>query len=246
MRRISIIIGVGAVLVGAGYVGFPRLFAKIEALKAPAPLALKDLDFGEDVRDEGEPREEVHTTVRAMPKAKTENDISLLSFPDVEGRKVEVYFDPKRQEEWYQSMPKNRVLTFTMWQTKSVMRRYKSGHEDVWWYSEVETISDGPEVFYDARICPLHKTCMERGEIEIHYGLPMAEFMEAMTKDFPGGPGFELGGCCVTPAKKAFGYRCPDCVAAYQKWSAAQKTRQEARKNATKVPVSPPTSEENN
>ena len=232
--RIIIIIGSGAVLLGAAYFGLPSLLVKIEALTTPAPLPVRDLDLGDTVRDERRPLAEVHTTVRAKPTIRAGQDLSYLVFPAVEGRTVEVDFDPKREPQWYQSMPKDRVLTFTMWQTKTVMRRYKSGYEDVWWYSELESVSDGAEVYYDARICPLHKTQMERGEIEIRYGLPMADFMEAMEKEFYGGPGFELGGCCVTPEKKAFGYRCAECIAAYQKWSAARKSRRDALKE-TKI-----------
>ena len=126
-------------------------------------------------------------------------------------------------------MPKDRELEFTLWLTKEVTRHYENGKEDFFWYPEVETIKDGSNVLYDAGICPLHKTKMERGEIEIHYGLPMGDFMEAMDNEFYGGPGFTLGGCCVGPGKKTVGYRCLDCIVAYKKWRAGFEARITAR-----------------
>ena len=145
-------------------------------------------------------------------------------------------------------MPKDRELEFTLWLTKEVTRHYESGKEDFFWYPEIETIKDGSNVLYDARICPLHKTKMERGEIEISYGLPVPEFIEAMDKDFYGGPGFTLGGCCVGSEKNTVGYRCPDCISAYKKWStefearivAREKSRIKRRSKCSKRPRKKP------
>lgn len=126
---------------------------------------------------------------------------------------------------WLAIIPRNKELTFTVWQTKVVMSHYNDGEKEFYWDNRLETIQDGETVIYDARICPLHHVSMERVEVPVHYGLPSAAFMEA-SKDFSGGPGFIMGGCVVNDdAKTEMDYRCPICAALYAKWVAQERQR---------------------
>jgi hypothetical protein len=177
------------------------------------------------------PPEEVHITVRGLPTFRHEDVLSYLVLPTVDGRQVEVPFTPEHEPKWMKVMPRERVLDFTLWQDKRVLARYESGREDCYWQSSVETIKDGAQTLYDARICSRHSVQMQRALVRISYGLPMPGFLEAMKKDFPGGPGFVLGGCCVESEAQAWGYRCSECVAAYNHWE-AQEALAERSKNS--------------
>jgi len=227
MKRISIIVLVGMALLASSYVGFPIIFKRVDAENRTTV----GMSIGKSVDGPipGKPIEVIYKTVRLRPEIRTENSDVRVIFPPIEGEPIDLFCSPKYEPLWFKNMPKDRELEFTLWLTKEVTRHYENGKEDFFWYPEIETIKDGSNVIYDARICPLHETKMERGEIEIQYGLPMQEFMEAMHKEFYGGPGFTLGGCCVGPEKKMVGYRCPDCIAAYNKWSAGFEARIAAR-----------------
>jgi len=237
MKRKSILVVVGVALLASGYVGFPVLFKRIDAYVEHRAMLRK---LGDMPKFEkciwgplpGKPKEEVYRTVRVKPEIKIINDDGRVVFPPIDGEPVDLFYSPKYEPLWFTNMPKDRELEFTFWLTKEVTRHYESGKEDFFWYPEIETIKDGSNVLYDARICPLHKTTMERGEIEISYGLPVVDFNEAMDKEFYGGPGFTLGGCCVGPEKKTVGYRCADCIAAYKKWCVEFEARIAARKRS--------------
>jgi len=180
----------------------------------------------------GKPIEEHHAVVTAVPAIQSKGDYSLLLLPAVKGRSIQVIcgadFSP-----WYASLPKGKKLTFTLWQTKEVSWHTPEGKEDFTWSSEIETIRDGDALLYDAAICPLHHTRMARTDIEISYGLPMREFLDAM-EQFHGGPGFRLGGCVVSDIspRSERGYKCAECVAAYGRWEKKWEAEVAERKKA--------------
>ena len=95
---------------------------------------------------------------------------------------------------------------------------YMEGSGNFFWCPEIATIEDQGKIIYDGSVCPVHHTQMQRGELEIHYGLPTQELLSAMRADFSGGPGFILGGCLRGSEKATFGFRCEACIAAYKKW----------------------------
>jgi len=171
----------------------------------------------------GAPHLEYRATVRALPDFHEEKTYSLLRLPAIEGRSIEIVCDPSFSP-WLTGLPRERELTFTVWQTKRVSWHTDDGKEEFSWESEIETIKDGPTLIYDAAICPLHKVRMKRCEIDISHGLPMKEFIDAY-KGFSGGPGFELAGCVSMAGEPTtkFGYKCERCVAAYECWSADWK-----------------------
>lgn len=172
----------------------------------------------------GTPLKELHVKVTGRPDIQTKNGYSQLVLPAVKGRPVEVICDPTYSP-WFASLSRNKELTFTLWQSKQVMSHTDEGEESFFWLSEIETIKDGPTLLYDAAICPLHEIRMRRCEIDISYGLPTKDFMDAY-HGFSGGPGFVMGGCVVTDGSPTttFGYKCDRCVAAYQRWSADWNT----------------------
>lgn len=178
----------------------------------------------------GRPLEEHRVTVRAKPKIQKEDRYSLLRLPAVKGRPIEVLC-VESYSPWFATLPKDKPLTFTVWQTKRVDWHTSDGQEKYSWQSEIELIKDGDAVIHDATVCPLHQVRMERADVEIAYGLPSPDLFEAMEK-FSGGPGFTLGGCVVMSdsPKTERGYICPGCVAAYQQWSKAREAEWEARR----------------
>lgn len=166
----------------------------------------------------GKPVEEHRVTVRARPEIQAKDGYSLLLLPAVKGRSIEVICDESFSP-WFKALPKDRPLLFSVWQTKRVNWHTADGREEVSWESQIETIKDGDAVIHDAAVCPLHKTRMNRTDIEISYGLPVREFLEAY-EEFAGGPGFTLGGCVISDdsPRTARGYKCDECVAAYERW----------------------------
>ena len=103
-----------------------------------------------------------------------------------------------------------------MWLTKWGSER----RPDVFfWQPEIATVDDQGMVLYDASICPLHHKPMSRGEVKLHYGTPKPELLDAIDTEFPGGPGFVLGGCVLGSKSVEFGFRCDACIAAYEKWT---------------------------
>jgi hypothetical protein len=180
----------------------------------------------------GKPIEEHRAVVTAVPEIQSKGDYSLLLLPAIKGRPIEVIcgveFSP-----WYATLPRGKKVTFTVWQTKEVSRHTRAGKEDFTWSSEIETIRDGDTVLYDAALCPLHHTRMVRADIEISYGLPMREFLDAM-EQFHGGPGFTLGGCVVSDIspRSERGYQCAECVTAYERWEKKWEEQVAERKKA--------------
>lgn len=180
----------------------------------------------------GKPREERLVTIHANPiierrgiSISDKEGYELLVLRPAQGEVIEVIcglsFSP-----WYSSLPRDKELTFTVWQTKNVGWHTDDGREErISWDNSIETIRDGALLLYDARICPLHHVDMKRVEVPISYGLPSREFMDAY-KDFSGGPGFVEGGC-VSDGKEhtVMDYRCPECVAAYDKWAAQMRAK---------------------
>lgn len=179
----------------------------------------------------GQSLEEHLVTVRAKPEIQSRDGYSLLLLPAVIGRSIEVPCDEVFSP-WLKTLPKDKPLTFTVWQTKRVDWHSSDGQEEYSWRSEIEAIRDGNVVIYDATICSLHQVRMERRDIEISYGLPSREFAEA-SKEFSGGPGFTLGGCVVSShsPKTERGYACAECVAAYHRWEQKMEAEWEARKS---------------
>jgi len=180
----------------------------------------------------GKPREERLVTIQAKPtierrgiSSSDKEGFEMLVLQPVQGDTVEVVCGPTFSP-WYSTLPLDRGLTFTVWQTKDVSWHTDDGKEEgVSWDNQLETIQDGAKVLYDARVCPLHKLKMERVEVPISYGLPSKEYMEA-SEVFYGGPGFVEGGC-VSDGKEhtVMSYRCPECVVAYEKWVATIRAR---------------------
>lgn len=210
---------------GVALLGFTCLLAGCEE----ESLELADKRMGPIP---GKPIEEYRAVVTAVPEIQDKGDHSLLLLPEVKGRPIEVIcgadFSP-----WYTSLPKGKKLTFTLWQTKDVSWHTRDGKEDFTWSSEIETIREGDAVLYDAAICPLHHTRMVRADIEISYGYPMREFRDAL-QEFHGGPGFRLGGCVVldNSPRSERGYKCADCVAAYERWEKKWEAEVAERKKA--------------
>jgi hypothetical protein len=119
----------------------------------------------------GRPLEEHRVTVRAKPEIQVKDGYSLLVLPAVEGRLIEVIcgesFSP-----WLGSLPKDKALTFTLWQTKRVEWHTSDGQEEYSWQSEIELIKDGDVVVHNATVCPLHQVRMQR---KSYYGFPSAQ-----------------------------------------------------------------------
>ncbi len=178
----------------------------------------------------GRSLEEYRVTVRAKPEIEAKDGYSLLRLPAVKGRPIEVLCG-ESYSPWFATLPKDKALTFTVWQTKRVDWHTSEGQEEYSWQSEIELIKDGDTVIHDAAVCPLHRVRMERRDVEIAYGLPSPDLFEAMEK-FSGGPGFTLGGCVVMSGspKTERGYVCPDCVATYQEWSKVREAEWEERR----------------
>ena len=180
----------------------------------------------------GKPREERLVTIRAKPSIEKRG----ISTVDKVGYEVLVLRSAQEGtveivcgstfSRWYSTLPQDRQLTFTVWQTKDVMwHTYEGKEEGVSWLSDIETIQEGNQMIYDARVCPLHKLGMERVEVPVHFGLPSQEFIDAY-EGFSGGPGFVSGGCVFDGKEhKEMSYRCPKCVVAYEKWVAQMRGR---------------------
>lgn len=209
-------------LIGFGRFGFPLLAQHLvpggtdhrsTAVNTFPQFQFEPMRFGPIP---GKPIEEKLITLTGKPKIKTEKDYNTLILPTNAGS-IEVIYSPGHTR-WEKSLSPEAMLTFTLWQRKRVTAHSDSGKEDYYWDSKIETISEESHILYDARICSLHRTMMTRGDVEISYGLPCTEFFEAF-EHFSGGPGFVLGGCCVEPEKTTKGYRCAECIRAYQKWS---------------------------
>ena len=180
----------------------------------------------------GKPREERLVTIQTKPiierrglSLTDKEGYGMLVLRPAQGDIVEIICD-STYSPWYSTLPQDRELTFTVWQTKEVMSHTDDGKEqDVHWLNELETIHDGTQMLFDARICPLHRLSMERVEVPVSYGLPSAGFIEAY-KEFSGGPGFVEGGCVSDGQEHTMmSYRCSECVAAYEKWVATIRTR---------------------
>lgn len=185
----------------------------------------------------GTPHKEYHVSVRAIPVFQEMKDYRLLVLPAVKGRAVEILCDPTFSP-WLKDLPRDRKLAFTLWQTKKVAWHTDDGEEGFSWDSEVETIKDGSKLLFDAAVCPIHKGRMERCEITISHGTPSNDFFDAYNK-FSGGPGFVWAGCVSLPGAPTteFGYKCDQCVAAYQRWVAELKT--ESLKSESALPATP-------
>lgn len=125
----------------------------------------------------------------------------------------------------------DHVMEFALWRTRDVLLPgwRVEGMVPPWHYT-LETIRDGDEVLYDARLCPIHHVMMQRLELPIHYGLPALDDAWA---EFSGGPGFVSGGCVATPQTTAMGYRCPNCVERYKTWVAERERRWEQRSQSS-------------
>jgi len=67
----------------------------------------------------GAPHLEYRATVRALPDFHEEKTYSLLRLPAIEGRSIEIVCDPSFSP-WLTGLPRERELTFTVWQTKRV------------------------------------------------------------------------------------------------------------------------------
>ncbi len=164
------------------------------------------------------PVAELRVTVRASPEIRDRNgdnfkDFKDLVFPPVEGLPVELLLEP--DSPLCKIVSQHGELTYTIWLTKW---EYMEGSGNFFWCPEIATIEDQGKIIYDGSVCPVHHTQMQRGELEIHYGLPTQELLSAMRADFSGGPGFILGGCLRGSEKATFGFRCEACIAAYKKW----------------------------
>lgn len=160
----------------------------------------------------------------------------MLVLRPAQGETVEVACESTFSP-WYSTLPQGRKLSFTVWQTKIVLWHTDDGEEtDTYWRSELETIRDGTDVLFDARVCPLHHVIMERVEVPICYGLPSKPFLEAFDQ-FSGGPGFVMGGCSVLPEKTEMAYRCPKCVEAYQAWEAGFREQFEKAQSGQSVGI---------
>jgi hypothetical protein len=173
----------------------------------------------------GTPHKEFHASVRARPVFQDKKDYTILMLPTVKGRTVEILCDPTFSP-WLKHLPRDRELAFTIWQTKRVAWHTDDGEESFSWDSEVETIKDGQKLLYDAAVCPIHQVRMERGEVRISHGTPSNEFFDAY-EGFSGGPGFVWAGCVSMPGELTteFGYKCDQCVAAYQRWVVDQEAK---------------------
>ena len=173
------------------------------------------------------PQEEFLATIHAQPVFQTRT-IDKYSYEEMvlpQIRDIPISIFCGSQPPWGTSIPRDKELTFTVWLTKDL--------EDTGWSNALETIQDGAKMLYDARICPLHHLKMERAEITIAYGLPSSAFIKAL-EEFSGGPGFILGGCVVGDGKTTMGYRCPECVALYQKWETAERAEMEKTRHEAK------------
>ena len=74
------------------------------------------------------------------------------------------------------------------------------------------------------KICPVHEIKMTVERVEILYGLPSPEFLEAYGS-FRGGPGFVFGGCVVGEMSHTEGLTCAKCVAGYEQWLEEARVR---------------------
>jgi hypothetical protein len=202
--------------------------------KSPAEIEIiRPIQWG---RVPGKPIEEHLVTVTAQPRIQSENgpdyNLSFLVLPAAQSRPIKILYLPENHcPPWEPivSKAKDKILTFTVWQTKMVSSHDDAGNDvDVDWECSIETIKDGNQVLYDARICEVHKTLMKRVELPVAHGTPgpgFAYFSNAATEKFPHGlPFASWGGCVVMlgAKEKGMAYHCDQCVAAYKKWEQEQ------------------------
>jgi hypothetical protein len=164
-------------------------------------------------------------TVRARPliEHKANFDILVLATPELSETPIRLYVG----RELGSKLREDHVIEFTVWRTRDVLlpgwrvEGYVPPLDD-----KLETVRDGVETLYDARICPIHHVTMQRLELPVHHGLP---YYDDAWSEFAGGPGFVQGGCVGTPQQTTMGYRCPVCAARYEKWVAELTARDRRR-----------------
>ena len=229
MKRILLLIASGLVVLIAAHVCLPVLAQRVLG-KATLPTGIAASDGRAFGPIPGEAIEERVIELTATPQIRKVKDGAILTLLSAQAEPLEVFFSPGLCA-WEAALACPGESNFSIRQTKVVTWHTATGQEDFFWMSAVETITQGSNVLFDARICPIHATTMNRSEVEIHYGLPDTEFLDAY-KRFSGGPGFILGGCCVGPQRKAMDYVCDGCTAAYKAWQTAFRTGGEAEKVA--------------
>lgn len=124
---------------------------------------------------------------------------------------------------WFERLAPGGMARVIVWESKEMTSYSDDGRGDYFTHWDLGEVWVDDACLFDAAICPVHKARMERGLIAVHYGSPTKEFLDAF-EGFSGGPGFALGGCCVSSLdpKETFGYRCSKCVEGYQKWNKNQ------------------------
>jgi hypothetical protein len=180
----------------------------------------------------GKPTEERLDTVTAVPTIEGARDgFSLLKLPAIDGHAIELFFYPDAHFPAWEPVVSSyagKTLTFSIWQTKVVSMHDTAGNETSFhWECVVETIKDGSEIIYDARICELHKVPMARVLLPVQYGYPGLESvaLNVESRGFPHGLPFSGHGGCVVfkgAERKKMSYQCSQCVAAYLDWRTEQ------------------------
>jgi hypothetical protein len=163
-------------------------------------------------------RDDRLVTILAKPTfdPKTDFNVVILLPPELIGPPIRLFIG----RELGLKLRADHLLEFSIWRTRDVLLPgWRVEGDDPPWSNALETIRDGNETLYDARICPIHHLTMERLELPVHrgflaYGPAWAEFAA--------GPGF-VQGSCVAPQQTAMGYRCPACAARYEKWAAERE-----------------------
>lgn len=106
-------------------------------------------------------------------------------------------------------LDQNRSYTLEL-----VEEEFTSSHEPIttYWSPELVKLHDGQKLLYDASVCRVHQTQMDRKLVKISYGLPSftPEWTEIM-KNAPN-DGTVFGGCCVDSDRpETRTWVCPVC-----------------------------------
>jgi|GEM_PF-3106431 len=134
----------------------------------------------------------------------------------------------KRSAVWpTEAFPPTRLKRDKIYKLDLIEEEYRSnigkidGEQWVYWAPELVNVYDGSKLLYDATVCEVHRTQMDRKAVRITYGLywPPKSYQEARDKDFPH-TGLALGGCCVDSERTyTHSWVCSDCVANKERWS---------------------------
>jgi hypothetical protein len=170
------------------------------------------------------PRETLKT-ISGVPRFQTMQYGTTVEIPDREDKVSLIWPEgaPKARR-----FKKGRAYDFDILVKKETMsigsRRSVIESEDLF------RVRQGSNLIYDASVCRVHGTSMNRELAPILYGLPFFEdgYEKAYMKEFPN-IGLHFGGCNPDPSRtKTYEWVCEKCREAEEAWEKG-KGREQAR-----------------